>query len=185
MGHWKKPFKSDHLSSSDIGGAVLVLTIEYVKQEICKSQSGDELANVAYFTDKKFKPMRLNVGNSANVKKFSGNKADTDDWKMIPVSIYVDPKVRFGRDTVEGLRIKPIQPRVGPVKKTPLTPTSPNWAQIVGWVKEGSDEDAIAKKIISASAKYDINEENLKKLTDETRIRPTADNTGQGTKVED
>jgi len=163
MGHWKKPFKSDHLASSDIGGGTLVLTIECVKQEICKSQSGDELANVAYFTDKKFKAMRLNVGNSALVKKFSGNKPDTDDWKMIPVEIYVKPNVRFGRDTVEGLRIKPIQPKIGPTKKTALAPESPNWAQIVKWIKDGG-------AIKSVSDKYDISEENFKKLEDETRV---------------
>lgn len=149
MGHWKKPFKSDHLSSSDIEGKDLVLTIECVKQEICKSQAGDELANVAYFTDKKYKPMRLNVGNSTLVKKFSGYKQDTDDWKMIPVTVYVNPNVRFGRETVEGLRIRPVQPKITPtgeVKKTPLTPKSSNWNDIVGWVKSGGALESVTKK---------------------------------------
>jgi uncharacterized protein (DUF433 family) len=177
MGHWKKPFKSDHLASSDIGDKSLVLTIEYVKQEICKSQSGDELANVAYFTDKKFKPMRLNVGNSSIVKKFAGNKIDTDDWKMILVEIYVDPKVRFGRETVEGLRIKPFQPKTAATPKPTLAPDSPNWAQIVGWVADGNE-------IGKVTAKYSITSENVEKLKNESRIRPTTNEQGQGTKVE-
>jgi len=163
MGYWKKPFKSNHLSSSDVFGKTLVLTIELVKQEMCKSQSGDELANVAYFTDKKFKPMRLNVGNSAIVKKFSGQRQDTEDWKMITVEMYVDPKVRFGRETVDGLRIKSVQPRVGTPAKIELSPESANWAQIVGWVKNGNATKGV-------SDKYDITDENLKKLSDEAGI---------------
>lgn len=160
MGHWKKVFKSDHLASCDIEGKELVLVIEYVKQEICKSQAGDEEANVAYFTDKKYKPMRLNVGNSKLVKRFSGNKPDTDDWKMIPVAIYVNPNVKLGGETVEGLRIRPVQPKItaqGAVAKTALTPESPNWGAIVKWVQDGNP-------IASVWAKYEVSEENKAKF---------------------
>ena len=34
-----------------------------------------------------------------------------DDWCGVPVNIYVDKNVRFGRDTVEGLRIDTKRPR--------------------------------------------------------------------------
>ena len=156
MPHWKRPFKSDHLSSSDIVEKELVLTIEYVKQEMCKSQSGDELANVAYFTDKKWKPMRLNVTNSTIVRRFSGNNSDTDNWKNIPIAIYVNPNVRLGKDTVEGLRIRAVQPKLTPkgeVKKQEITPKSPNWDAIVQWCKDGNHPDQVWSK-------YDISEEN-------------------------
>lgn len=160
MGYWKKVFKSEHLSSSDVEGKDLVLVIEYVKQEMCNTQNGKEEANIAYFTDKSVKPMRLNVGNSKLVKKFSGNKLDTDDWKMIPVSIYVDPKVRWGSDTVEGLRIRPVQPKItqrGEVIKPALTPESPNWNDIVKWIQSGN-------KIEAVWAKYEVSEENKVKF---------------------
>ncbi len=160
MGYWKKVFKSEHLSSSDVEGKDLVLVIEYVKQEMCNTQNGKEEANIAYFTDKSVKPMRLNVGNSKLVKKFSGNKLDTDDWKMIPVSIYVDPKVRWGSDTVEGLRIRQVQPKIdskGAVKKAVLTPESGNWDAIVKWIQDGNAAEKVWEK-------YDVSEIDKAKL---------------------
>lgn len=119
--HWKKAFKSDYLSSSDIDDKDLVLTIEKVVYKECMTQSGKKFCNVAIFKGSKFdekgkcisgtKPMILNVTNSKTIKKFSGNKTHLEDWNNIRVSIYVDSKVRFGNDTVEGLRIRTTQPQ--------------------------------------------------------------------------
>jgi len=55
--------------------------------------------------------MILNVGNSKIVKTFSGNQTHLEDWLNIKIQVYVDPKVKFGSDTVEGLRIRNIQPK--------------------------------------------------------------------------
>ncbi len=66
--------------------------------------------------------MILNVTNSKVVMGFSGGGRDTDTWKNIPVAIYADPKVRFGKDTVEGLRIRPVQPRTTETPKPKLSP---------------------------------------------------------------
>lgn len=119
--HWKKAFKSDYLSSSDIDDKDLTLTITHVKYQECMTQSGKKFCNVAYFTDTKLdnkgkcisgtKPMILNVGNSKIIKSFSGNKTHLEDWKNIKIQVYVDPNVRFGNDTVEGLRIRTTQPK--------------------------------------------------------------------------
>jgi len=118
--HWKKAFKSDYLSSSDIDGKDLVLTIKNVRLDECMTQSGKKFCNVAHFVEPDIKPMILNVGNSKIVKKFANNKTHLEDWNNIKVQIYVDTKVRFGSDTVEGLRIRPTQ-TVKPKKLTPLT----------------------------------------------------------------
>lgn len=156
MGHWKKPFKSEHLASCDIEGKDLVLVITHVSQEVCKLLSGDTLCNVAHFSDKSYKPMILNVGNSKIVKRFAGQNPDTDAWKNIPISIYVDPSVKLKGELVEGLRIRPVQPRIntkGEVAKTALTPESSNWGAIVKWVQDGNKPEAVW-------AKYDVSEEN-------------------------
>lgn len=126
--HWKKAFKSDYLSSSDIDDKDLSLTIARVEYKECVTQSGKKFCNVAYFTDTKLdqkgkcisgtKPMILNVTNSKLVKKFSGNKTHLQHWQNITVQIYVDPSVKFGSDTVEGLRIRQTQPKL----KSNLTP---------------------------------------------------------------
>ena len=164
MGHWKKPFKSDHLSSCDIEGADLVLTIKEVKQEMCKLSSGDALCNVAYFKESGYKPMILNVGNSKVVMGFARGGRDTDTWKNIPVSIYVDQKVRLGKDTVEGLRIRTVQPRTAETPKPKFTPESANWDAIVSWVKSGNPEDSVWKK-------YDVSETDKIKFREALEVK--------------
>lgn len=109
--HWKKAFKSDYLSSSDIDDKDLVLTIKHVRYQECMTQSGKKFCNVAHFVEPNIKPMILNVGNSKIVKAFAGNKTHLEDWNNIKIQVYVDPKVRFGNDTVEGLRIRTTQPK--------------------------------------------------------------------------
>ncbi len=59
--HWKKAFKSDYLSSSDIDDKDIVATIKMVRYQECMTQSGKKFCNVAHFTDAKLKPMILNV----------------------------------------------------------------------------------------------------------------------------
>lgn len=125
--HWKKAFKSDYLSSSDIDGKDLILTIEKVVYKECMTQSGKKYCNVAIFKEEGYKPMILNVTNSKMVKKFTGNKTHLEDWNNIKVQIYVDAKVRFGNDTVEGLRIRSTQPS-SPKNKKPLSPDKYNAA---------------------------------------------------------
>jgi hypothetical protein len=109
--HWKKAFKSDYLSSSDIDDKDLVLTIKNVRYQECMTQSGKKFCNVAHFAEQGIKPMILNVGNSKIVKSFAGNKTHLEDWNNIKIQVYVDPKVRFGNDTVEGLRIRTTPPK--------------------------------------------------------------------------
>jgi len=130
--HWKKAFKSDYLSSSDIDSKYLVLTIKCVKYQECVTQSGKKFCNVAHFTSTEFKPMILNVTNSKVIKKFANNAVHIDDWNNIPVQIYVDAKVRFGNDTVEGLRIREVQPRQ---TKPELKPETKEWTAAVDYMK--------------------------------------------------
>lgn len=118
--HWKKAFDSDYLSSSDIDDRDLDLTINKVVYQECLTQSGKKNCNVAYFKENGVKPMILNVTNSKVIKKFSGNKTHLEDWVDIRITVYVDSNVRFGSDTVEGLRIRPVQKKVSN-KLVPLT----------------------------------------------------------------
>lgn len=165
MGHWKKPFKSDHLASCDIEGKDLILTIREVKQEMCKLATGDALCNVAYFKESGRKPMILNVTNSKMVMGFSGGGRDTDTWRNIPVAIYADPKVRFGKDTVEGLRIRPVQPKTADMPKTKLTPTSDNWNAVVVWAQTpGNPIESVWKK-------YDVTLEDQIKFKEALEVK--------------
>ena len=136
--HWRKAFKSDYLSSCDVDGKDLTLTIEKVVYNQCTTQSGKKFCNVAMFKEREYKPMILNVVNSKVIKKFTGNKVHIEEWKDIKVQIYVDAKVRFGSETVEGLRIRPTQPTTN-TKKTQLT--EEKYKQAVEFLKGGKTID--------------------------------------------
>ena len=49
--HWKKAFKSDYLSSSDIDLNDIIATISNVNLEECVTQGGKKFCNVAYFEE--------------------------------------------------------------------------------------------------------------------------------------
>ena len=107
--HYRKAFNSPYLSSADIVEPTQ-LVISCVRLEVDKSKKSKDLFNTAYFTVKEIrpgealKPMILNATNSKMLKTLTGSPF-IDDWIDVPVTVYVDPSVRFGRETVEGLRI--------------------------------------------------------------------------------
>jgi len=158
--HWKKAFKSDYLSSSDVDSKGLNLIIEKVLYKECMTQSGKVYCNVAFFKDGKTKPMILNVTNSKMVKKFANNKTHLEDWVNIPISVYVDSNVRFGKETTEGLRIRPVQPKFS---KPELKPDTQQWKSAVDFLK-GSGS------ISQIKAKYNLSQENEKKIQDEITV---------------
>lgn len=114
--HYRKVFKSDHLGVADLedfieAGSDLIYTISHVKQEIgvrVAGNKGDH--NIAYFVEP-IKPLVLNAGNSAIVKKFSGNSPFVEDWSNVQVQFYIQNNVRLGKDVVSGVRIHPDQPK--------------------------------------------------------------------------
>lgn len=156
--HWKKAFKSDFLSSSDIDDKDLSLTIKFVKYQECMTQSGKKFCNVAHFLEQNIKPMILNVTNSKVVKQFANNDKYIENWNNIPVKIYVDSNVRFGSEITEGLRIRSFQPKQ---KKELKKLTDDKFNDAVKFIKSGKtisdlkkhyfiDED-LAEKLILAS----------------------------------
>lgn len=152
--HWKKAFNSDYLSSADIVDEI-VLTIASVKLEEVKGADGKaKTCNVAHFKESKYKPMVLNVTNSKVVKKFAKSKF-IEDWKNVPVQIYVDDNVRAFGEVTEGLRIRTEQPRV---TKPELKPDTEQWDKAVQFLKDGG-------KIEQITNKYVVSKENCSRLT--------------------
>lgn len=120
--HFRKAFDSPYLSSADIVEPT-VLTIRCVKLEGDKTKKTKDRFNTAYFVEKEIrqgeplKPMILNAINSKMMKSLNGS-AFIDDWAGQRITVYVDHNVKFGKDTVEGLRISPHIPE----EKRTLTP---------------------------------------------------------------
>jgi len=145
--HYRKAFNSPYLSSADIVGPT-ILTIASVRLEIDQTKKTKDFFNTAHFTEKDLrpgeplKPMILNAHNSKIMANLTSSKF-IDDWNNIAVTIYVDANVRFGRDTVEGLRISPEPPQTqNPV----LTPEhTDKWASAVA----AFERDGNLNKVLS------------------------------------
>jgi len=146
--HYRKAFNSPYLSSADIVGQT-ILTISHVTLSGDETKKTKDIFNTAHFVEReirqgeKLKPMILNAHNSKILRDLTGSHF-LEDWKNIPVTIYVDSNVRFGRDTVEGLRISP-QPPV--LTKPELTPVNTQrWNSAVEACKRDGKIDAVLER---------------------------------------
>lgn len=153
--HWKKVFNSDYLGSCDLeDGKDLKAIIKTVSiREVKGTEGKKQNCNVADFTDPKIKPMILNATNCKTVKKFAGTPF-IEDWKNIPVQIYVKDDIKAFGELTEGLRIRPVQPKIGRME---LTPESQAWNNAVAFLKGKGTIADIRKK-------YDLSQENEHKL---------------------
>ena len=153
--HWKKVFNKEYLGSHDLDdGKDLVAVIDRVEIREVKGGDGKESkCNVAVFKGK-VKPMILNVTNCKAVKKLCGSNY-IEDWKEIPVTIYVDDKVKAFGEITEGLRIREKSPNI---EKPELTPEHEMWGKAVEHLsKPGSTIKDITKR-------YKVSKENIEKL---------------------
>lgn len=145
--HYRKAFDSPYLSSADIVEPT-VLTVSHVTLEPDRTKKTKDLFNTAHFAEKeirpgeKLKPMILNATNSKTMKGLTGS-AFIDDWNNVPITVYVDCNVRFGKETMEGLRISPHAPE----KKT-LTPANKKqWEAAKAAYKRDGNLDAVLAKV--------------------------------------
>lgn len=148
--HYRKAFDSPYLSSADIVD-MTVLTIKCVKFESDRTKKTKDSFNTAHFAERelrpgeKLKPMILNATNSKVLAKLTGTPF-IEDWVNVPVAIYVDKAVKFGRDTVEGLRISPKAP--GRKQLTPEMATA--WANAkAAYLRDGNLESVMSRVAIS------------------------------------
>jgi hypothetical protein len=107
--HYRKAFDSPYLSSADIVDPI-TLTIRRVSLDSDQTKKTGDKFNTAHFVEthirpgEALKPMILNATNSKFLAQLTGSKW-IDDWAGAAVTVYVEPNVRFGRETVEGLRL--------------------------------------------------------------------------------
>lgn len=158
--HYRKAFDSPYLSSADIVEPV-VLTISRATLEGDKTKKTKDVFNTAYFEEReirpgeKLKPMILNATNSKMLKSITGSPF-LEDWVGAKVTVYVDKNVRFGRESVEGLRLAPAR-----VVKPSLTPDkSQQWSNAKAAFKRDGNLDAVL-------ARMDISHEHQEQLKSE------------------
>lgn len=154
--HYRKAFNSPYLSSADIVGPT-ILTISHVTLSGDATKKTKDVFNTAHFVEKELrqgetlKPMILNAHNSKILKDLTGSHF-LEDWINVPVTIYVDCNVRFGRDTVEGLRISPQPPAL---KKPAVVPSNGKlWMGAKNAYKRDGNFDSVLQRA-------DISQENM------------------------
>jgi hypothetical protein len=114
--HYRAVAKSEHLGSADLEDFIeqkkpLIFTIRQVKQEYGVSVAGKKGDfNIAYFVEN-IKPLVLNSTNAKQIKTFCGGSPFVEDWKLVPIELYLDANVKMKGEVVGGIRIKPIQPK--------------------------------------------------------------------------
>ena len=157
--HYRKAFDSPYLSAADVFDPITV-TVARVVQEMDKTKKTKDTMNTAYFVEReirpgeKLKPMILNATNSKAMDKLMQTPF-IEGWAGAKIVIYVEQGIKFGRDTVDGLRIRP-----APQRKT-LTPD-----QSVAWgnAKAAVIRDGNAESVL---ARVDMSEEHLALLLSE------------------
>ena len=160
--HYRKAFDSPYLSSADIVEPT-VLTVHHVSLESDKTKKTKDMFNTAHFVEReirageKLKPMILNATNSKTMAALTGSKF-INDWLNVRITVYVDGAVRFGKDTVEGLRISPRAP-----EKRVLTP-----AMTKAWnnAKSAFQRDGDLRQVLTH---VDISPEHQEQLMEECR----------------
>ena len=156
--HYRKAFNSPYLSSADIVEPTN-LTILNVKLEADQTHKTKDSFNTAYFVEQeirpgeKLKPMILNAINSRAMKDLAGSHY-IDDWNNISVTIFVDSNVRFGRDTVEGLRISTVPPNL---IKPDLTPDDvPKWTRAIDVYKRDGNLNAVTEHMTVSKDHFEL-----------------------------
>lgn len=158
--HYRKAFDSPYLSSADIVEPT-VLTVKCVRLEKDRTKKTQDAFNTAFFAEaelrpgEKLKPMILNASNSKTMKGLT-NSPFIDDWNDVRITVYVDHNVRFGKETVEGLRISPHAP-----EKKVITPkTEKAWANAkAAFIRDGNLKAVLARA--------DMSREDQEKLIEE------------------
>lgn len=160
--HYRRAFDSPYLSSADIVDPV-VLTVKHVRLESDKTKKTKDLFNTAHFVEKEIrkgeplKPMILNATNSKTMKGLTGTPF-IDDWCNVRITVYVDHSVRFGKETVEGLRISPHAPEAAPKALTPAMTKA--WANAkLAYKRDGN--------LVSVLDRVTMSEEHQQQLMDE------------------
>ena len=148
--HFRKVYKSDHLGSADLEDMIeanhnLIFTIAYVRQEWGATVAGRKgNFNIAYFKEG-IKPLVLNATNSKVVKQFAGGSPFVEDWKDIPIQLYIDPNVKMKGEVVGGVRIRPQRPKLS---KPELLPGTDSWGHAIAAFKRDGNLSAVESRMV-------------------------------------
>lgn len=147
--HFRKAFKSCYLAAVDITEEI-ELTISRVTEEMDASKKTKNMLLVAYFKEpeirkgERLKPMVINATNAKALNRMA-NTPFIEDWAGLRIVVYVQDKIKFGHEIVEGLRLKSA-PEKPP--KAFLTPENEKmWANAITAYKRDGNLDKVLERV--------------------------------------
>lgn len=108
---WKTLVDWKSLSSSSMAEQEQTLTIRSINREEIVSNNGrKEVVPVCRF-EEDVPPMALNKTNMRTMEAMTGSDK-IEDWYGKKVVVYIQNNIKFGKEIVSGLRIKPVPKRL-------------------------------------------------------------------------
>ena len=108
---WKTLVDWQSLSSSSMAEEEQTLTIKSInKEEIVSNNGKKDFVPVCRFMED-VPPMALNKTNMRSLEAMTGSDK-IEDWYGKKIVVYVQKNIKFGKELVSGLRIKPIPQRI-------------------------------------------------------------------------
>lgn len=108
---WKTLVDWQSLSSSSMAEEEKTLTIKSIdREEIVSNNGRKEVVPVCRFHED-VPPMALNKTNMRMMETITGSDK-IEDWYGKKIIVYVQKNIKFGKDLVSGLRIKPVPKRL-------------------------------------------------------------------------
>ena len=104
-----------YLKKEDIPSPVNTSILWIKEEEVTAPGKGTETGLVLYF-DRLKKGLVLNTANGETLEEITGTE-DTEKWSDLPVQLYTDPEVTFGKKKVGGIRIRKPAPVPVPLKR--------------------------------------------------------------------
>lgn len=104
--HWKALTNPNYLGSYSFeDGKDIIGTIKVVRNELVTGEGGrKEECTICHFVEP-LKPMILNKTNMKTIAKLFKTPY-VEEWAGQKIQIYVDPKVKFGKEITGGLRVR-------------------------------------------------------------------------------
>ncbi|HUX00817.1 MAG TPA: hypothetical protein VMY35_07540 [Phycisphaerae bacterium] len=97
-------YPSSYLAQDDVREGPIRATIADVRIETIGQGERAAEKPVVHFQEKNFKTFPLNQTNWATIEAIYGEESDA--WKGRPIELYLDPGVKFGLETVGGVRVR-------------------------------------------------------------------------------
>lgn len=147
--HWKKAYNPNYFGAWCFEpGNDMVLTVASVGQELVRDETGrEEQCMVVRWQEPAAKPLICNKTNAKAIEKLVGSPY-IEDWAGHRLQLYVDHNVRFGRERVDGVRIRP--------RVTMTSAPAPVLCEECGKVVQGVGEYTAQQVAATTKARYGV-----------------------------